>query len=57
MYTRHKMVFEMGCDVPVIISNVFFKSSGNFTDTFVYVEAGRKMRVNQLVIYERIAFL
>ena len=50
------MVFEWAV-IPLIISNVFFKSSGNYTDTFVYVEAGRKMRVNQLVIYERIAFL
>ena len=42
----------MGCDVPVIISNVFSKAVEN-TDTFVYVEAGRNMSENQLVICER----
>ena len=36
------MVFEMGCDIPVIISNVFSKAVEN-TDTFVYVEIGRSM--------------
>ena len=50
------MVFEWAV-IPLIISNVFFKSSGNYTDTFVYVEAGRNASEYQLVIYERIAFL
>ena len=46
----------MGCDVPVIISNVFSKAVEK-TDTFVYVEIGRSMSENQLVIYGKIAFL
>ena len=36
------MVFEWAV-IPLIISNVFFKSSGKYTDTFVYVEIGRSM--------------
>ena len=46
------MVFEWAV-ISRNYSNVLSKAVEKIPNTFVYVEAGRKRRVNQLVIYER----